>query len=65
METDFSEAVIDECSPQSVLASTDRRLTDMFLSAILTKPVYMFSWIALIGLSILTIREVGIVAPPR
>jgi hypothetical protein len=57
VETDFSEIAIDNSLPQTVLTSTFQRLRDIILFVMFTRPVYIFSWIALIGLSILRIKK--------
>jgi hypothetical protein len=54
-ERDFYEVAIDKSLPQAVLTSTVQRLGDILLFAMFTRPVYIFSWIVLIGLSILRI----------
>jgi hypothetical protein len=55
VEIDFSEIAIDKSSPQTVLTSTDQRLEDILSFVMFTRAAYIFSWIALIGLSILRI----------
>lgn len=52
IEIDFCEVAIDKCLPQTGLTSTVQRLGDILLFVIFKRPVYFFSWIALIGLSI-------------
>ena len=50
-EIDWHEIAI-ESSPQTGSTATVQRLRDILLSVMFSKPVYIFSWIALIGLSI-------------
>lgn len=52
VEIDFYEVANDKSLPQTVLTSTVQRLGDI-LFVMFKRPVYIFSWVVLIGLSIL------------
>lgn len=63
-ETEFYEVAIDKSLPRKDLTSTGQRLRDILLSVMFTSPVYIFSWIVLIGLSILRIIKWPFPVPP-
>jgi hypothetical protein len=52
-EIEWHEVTIDESSLQTGSGPTVHPPRDILLSVMFSKPIYIFSWIALIGLSIL------------
>jgi hypothetical protein len=64
-EIDWHAVTIDESSPRTGLTSIDQRLRDKIPFLIFSRPIYFFSWIALIGLSILRIIKLPIEPHPQ